>query len=73
MKTIEAHSEGESIEGITFVEGLGGLGRALALVVSGATDGNARVWDVNTGKMRCFIAHDVSSSLLFFILTEKVD
>lgn len=67
---LEGHTEGESIEGLEFVDLLGNTSgtqpqaapraqaNAANFVISAGTDGKAVVWDLSTGKMRCEVMHD---------------
>lgn len=63
---IPGHAEGESVEGLVFMDilglaGPGGDGSTKGLLlVSAATDGKAVVWDVTTGKPRAEVHHGVS-------------
>lgn len=67
---LPGHAQGESIEGLAFMDILGlagpegdGSTKGL-LLVSCATDGKAIVWDVTTGKPRAEIQHeDVVTSI----------
>lgn len=61
LSTLRGHSEGESVEALEFVDLLGGAGGGKGVVlVSGGTDGKGFVWDVNTGRVRAELKHDVS-------------
>jgi ribosome assembly protein SQT1 len=65
VSKIPGHAEGESIEGLAFMDilglaGPGGDGSTKGLLlVSAATDGKAIVWDVTTSKPRAEVHHEV--------------
>ena len=61
LSKLKGHGEGESVEALVFVDLLAGAGGGKGVVlVSGGTDGRGFVWDVNTGRVRAEISHDVS-------------
>jgi ribosome assembly protein SQT1 len=61
LATLTGHNEGETIEGLIFVDLLDGRGGGKGVVlVSGGTDGKGFVWDVATGNVRAELSHDVS-------------
>ena len=61
IMTLSGHAEGESIEALEFVDLLSGAGGGKGVVlVSAGTDGKGFVWDVNTGRVRAELQHDVS-------------
>ena len=51
------HTEGESIEAIEFVDVGGNAGAGV--VVTGATDGKACIWDLSTMRLRSTLQHEV--------------
>lgn len=51
------HKEGESIEGISFIDLLGHGGSGASHLVTAATDGKAIVWDLTTQKSRVECVH----------------
>jgi len=55
---VEGHKEGESVEAVEFVELVGAGVGAGGVVVTGATDGKACVWDVGTMRLRVTLEHD---------------
>ncbi|KZT57669.1 WD40 repeat-like protein [Calocera cornea HHB12733] len=55
---VEGHREGESVEAIEFVELVGAGVGAGGVVVTGATDGKACIWDVGTMRLRVTLEHD---------------
>ncbi len=66
---LAGHAEGESVEGLKFLDVLGlagegksgtGTGTKGLVLVSCGTDGKATVWDVTTGNPRAEIRHEVS-------------
>ncbi|KAF7312260.1 Ribosome biogenesis protein Sqt1 [Mycena indigotica] len=57
VATLGGHTEGESIEAIAFVD-LTGNTTGAGVVVTGATDGKACVWDLTTMKLRATLEHD---------------
>jgi ribosome assembly protein SQT1 len=64
LATLKGHAEGESIEALTFIDVLGGAAGGKGVVlVSGGTDGKGFVWDVNTGRVRAELQHDVSQAV----------
>ena len=56
------HKEGESVEAVAFVELTPGAGAQTAggIVVTGATDGKACIWDLSTSRLRATLEHEVS-------------
>lgn len=57
--TLSGHAEGESIEGLTFIDLLQGQGGGKGVVlVSVSTDGKGLVWDAATGRTRAELKHD---------------
>ena len=56
---LATHKEGESVEAIAFV----GFAGTAEVVVTGSTDGTARVWDLNTLKVRNTLEHGVGYGL----------
>ena len=56
---LATHKEGESVEAIAFV----GFAGTAEVVVTGSTDGTARVWDLNTLKVRNTLEHGVGCVL----------
>lgn len=61
------HSESESVEAVQFVD-LGATGSGSGVVVTGATDGKACIWDLNTMRLRSVMEHKVG---LFVLLKKK--
>ena len=60
VSSLAGHAEGESVEALVFVDLLNGQGGGKGVVlVSGGTDGKSFVWDVNTGRVRAELHHDV--------------
>lgn len=61
------HREGESVEAIAFVELAGSTASAApaagGIVVTGATDGKACIWDLGTMRLRATLEHEVSAPL----------
>ncbi|KZT00781.1 WD40 repeat-like protein [Laetiporus sulphureus 93-53] len=61
------HKEGESVEAVAFVDVAGPTGTTTAsgVVVTGATDGKACIWDLGTMRLRATLEHeDAVTSLL---------
>ncbi|EPQ54103.1 WD40 repeat-like protein [Gloeophyllum trabeum ATCC 11539] len=54
---LAAHSEGESIEAVVFVD-LTGTGAGTDIVVTGATDGKICIWDLATMRLRASVNHE---------------
>lgn len=56
------HNEGESVEAVAFVELTPGAAAQTAggIVVTGATDGKACIWDLSTNRLRATLEHEVS-------------
>ena len=64
VATLTGHGEGESVEALVFIDLLNGAGGGKGVVlVSGGVDGKGFVWDVNTGRVRAELAHDVSERI----------
>lgn len=57
--TLGGHTEGESIESVVFVD-ITGSGSGPGVVVTGATDGKACIWDLSTMRLRATLQHEVS-------------
>ncbi|KAF6754452.1 ribosome biogenesis protein Sqt1 [Ephemerocybe angulata] len=55
--TLGGHTEGESIESVVFVDITGGA-TGPGVVVTGATDGKACIWDLSTMRLRATLQHD---------------
>lgn len=74
---LAGHQEGESVEAVEFVELAtpgplsGGTSAASGgVVVTGATDGKACIWDLSTMRLRATLEHGVrSSSCLRYLRT----
>ncbi|KZV64434.1 WD40 repeat-like protein [Peniophora sp. CONT] len=73
VTALGSHEEGNSVEAAVFVNlaaavtGAGGSAPATAgggTVVTGATDGKACVWDLNTNRLRMTLAHEDSVTSL---------
>lgn len=62
VNALGGHTEGESIEAITFVDLTGADPNAPGVVVTGGTDGKALIWDLSTMRQRSLLKHDVLSS-----------
>lgn len=66
VSTLGGHTEGESVEAITFVDlsgtGAGNTGPGVA--VTGATDGKACIWDLSTMRLRATLQHEVRLLIL---------
>ncbi|KAF8806959.1 WD40 repeat-like protein [Phlegmacium glaucopus] len=56
VSTLGGHTEGESIESIVFVD-ITGSGTGPGVVVTGATDGKACIWDLSTMRLRVTLEH----------------
>ncbi|EPT05558.1 hypothetical protein FOMPIDRAFT_1039482 [Fomitopsis schrenkii] len=54
------HNEGESVEAVAFVELTPGAAAQTAggIVVTGATDGKACIWDLSTNRLRATLEHE---------------
>lgn len=52
------HAEGQSVESVQFID-LGGATGASGVVVTGATDGKACIWDLSTMRLRATLEHQV--------------
>jgi ribosome assembly protein SQT1 len=61
---LEAHSEGDSIEAIEFLE-VGGGSTNAGVVVTAGTDGKACIWDLTTMRLRVSVTHSVSRETHF--------
>ena len=59
VSTLGGHTEGESIESIVFVD-ITGSNTGPGVVVTGATDGKACIWDLTTMRLRVTLEHKVS-------------
>ncbi|KAF5359141.1 hypothetical protein D9756_003413 [Leucocoprinus leucothites] len=67
ISTLGGHTEGESIEAVVFVDltGLGANNDGPGVVVTGATDGKACIWDLGTMRLRATLEHqDAITTLL---------
>ncbi|EPQ31326.1 uncharacterized protein PFL1_01510 [Pseudozyma flocculosa PF-1] len=58
VSALVGHAEGESIEGIQFID-VGG-GSRTGHVITASTEGKAVVWDISLAKMRCEVLHDAA-------------
>lgn len=58
VASLIGHAEGESIEGIQFVDV--GAGNRSGHVITASTEGKAIVWDLSLAKMRCEVVHDAA-------------
>lgn len=60
VQTLGGHTEGESIESVVFVDlsGLGPSNEGPGVVVTGATDGKACIWDLSTMRLRTKLEHE---------------
>lgn len=63
---LDGHKEGESVEAVQFVD-LSGAGAGSGVVVTGATDGTACIWDLSTMRLRASMEHNVSSYLILCV------
>ncbi|UZJ57055.1 hypothetical protein CBS101457_006375 [Exobasidium rhododendri] len=73
---LKGHMDGESIEGLEFVDLLGNVnghsapstgrpgGSATTNIISVSTDGKAIIWDLSSGKVRCEAIHDAAITTL---------
>ncbi|KXN89091.1 hypothetical protein AN958_06292 [Leucoagaricus sp. SymC.cos] len=67
VSTLGGHTEGESIESVVFVDltGLDANNDGPGVVVTGATDGKACIWDLSTMRLRATLEHqDAITTLL---------
>lgn len=55
------HTEGESIEAVTFID-IGGSSAGPGVAVTGGTDGKACIWDLSTMRLRATLLHEVSGT-----------
>ena len=55
---LKGHAEGESVEVVQFVD-ISGMGTGSSVVVTGATDGKACIWDLSTMRLRGTLEHQV--------------
>ncbi|KAH9481371.1 Angio-associated migratory cell protein [Psilocybe cubensis] len=58
VSTLGGHTEGESIEAIVFIDLTGAGGSGSGVVVTGATDGKACIWDLSTMRLRSTLQHE---------------
>ncbi|KAF8968139.1 ribosome biogenesis protein Sqt1 [Flammula alnicola] len=58
VSTLGGHTEGESIEAIVFVDISGTGNTGPGVVVTGATDGKALIWDLSTMRLRATLQHE---------------
>jgi len=64
VSTLGGHTEGESIESVVFVD-ISGSNTGPGVVVTGATDGKACIWDLTTMRLRVTLEHkDAITTLL---------
>lgn len=66
VATLGGHTEGESIEAVAFVDIGGSSSSGPGVVVTGATDGKACIWDLSTMRLRASLQHEVIFFLSFF-------
>ncbi|KAI0058206.1 WD40 repeat-like protein [Artomyces pyxidatus] len=70
ITALGSHAEGESVEAAAFVNIVGTIGGSAAstagggTVVTGATDGKACIWDLNTNRLRTTLEHEDSVTSL---------
>lgn len=64
VSTLGGHTEGESIESIVFVD-ITGSNTGPGVVVTGATDGKACIWDLTTMRLRATLEHKVRDILYY--------
>jgi len=67
VTTLAAHTEGDSIEAIQFVN-LSGNDSGPGVVATGATDGKICIWDLSTFRLRSTLQHDVSIPITIYTL-----
>lgn len=58
VSTLGGHTEGESIEAITFIDLTGAGSTGPGIAVTGATDGKACIWDLSTMRLRATLQHE---------------
>ena len=63
VSTLGGHTEGESIESIVFID-ITGSNTGPGVVVTGATDGKACIWDLTTMRLRVTLEHGVGDFAL---------
>ena len=68
--TLGGHLEGDSVEAVQFVD-LGGPGGGSGVVVTGATDGNACIWDLSTMRLRATMEHKVMRFITIVITIQR--
>lgn len=66
VSTLGGHTEGESIEAITFIDLTGAGSSGPGIAVTGATDGKACIWDLSTMRLRATLQHEVWNTLSTF-------
>lgn len=59
VASLGGHTEGESIEAIQFVDLTGAGATGPGVVVTGATDGKACIFDLSTERLRATLRHEV--------------
>jgi ribosome assembly protein SQT1 len=60
VSALGGHTEGESIEAVTFID-ISGSDVGPGVVVTGGTDGKACIWDLSTMRLRATLQHEVSA------------
>ncbi|TFK75235.1 ribosome biogenesis protein Sqt1 [Pluteus cervinus] len=58
VSTLGGHTEGESIEAITFVDLTGSSNTGPGVAVTGGTDGKICIWDLSTMRLRTTLQHE---------------
>ncbi|EKM78755.1 hypothetical protein AGABI1DRAFT_114353 [Agaricus bisporus var. burnettii JB137-S8] len=58
VQSLGGHTEGESIESVVFVDLTGTGTESRGVVVTGATDGKACIWDLSTMRLRSTLQHE---------------
>ena len=71
VATLGGHTEGESIEAIEFVELTGSASSGPGVVVTGATDGKALIWDLSTMRLRATLQHEVGIYFCFTVRAQS--
>ncbi|TEB33344.1 ribosome biogenesis protein Sqt1 [Coprinellus micaceus] len=70
VSSLGGHTEGESIESVVFVN-LTGKEDGQGVVVTGATDGKACIWDLNTNRLRATLQHEDAITWLLALPAPK--
>ncbi|KAK7050980.1 60S ribosomal subunit assembly or modification protein [Paramarasmius palmivorus] len=70
VTALGGHTEGESIEAVTFID-LSGTGSGAGVAATGATDGKICLWDLSTMRLRATLEHEDAVTTLLSVPSPK--